>query len=143
MIILYLQLGIHACIYVAGTQSQLLPVGEVHTCPGETQVYTCRVSGQLSPLQLEWRVHFEDSLSEPDVIQSYISSDPVGQIQRDHRTGYSFTFNLTSSGSTGLVSTMTIIIDVNIGTLINPAAVNCGREDESSLLRIHDGNETN
>ena len=116
----------------------LSPSGEVCVCLGESLKFTCQVSG---PSRLEWMIQFEGSLSEPDVIQSYISSDPVGQIQRDHRSGYSFAFNLTFSNTSVLVSTMMVTIDANSSLMISTATVTCGEGfSEWAVLRIVDGN---
>ena len=113
----------------------------MYVCLGETLEFTCQVSGQPSPSRLVWMIQFEDSLSEPDVIQSYISSDPLGQIQRDRRSGYSFAFNLTSSNTSVLVSTMMVTVDANSSLMISTATVTCGEgSSEWAVLRIFDGN---
>ena len=87
---------------------------------------------------------FKGSLSDPGVIHSYISSDPLGQIQRDRRSGYSFAFNLTSSNTSVLVSTMTVTVDANSSLMISTATVTCGEgSSEWAVLRIFDGNTIN
>ena len=95
----------------------------------------------MFPHRLQWRVRFKDTLSEPNVTQSYIPSDSVGLIQRNREI---FVFTLTSNNSSGLVSTMTV--DVNLGTLINDATVSCSQGAESyqqAVLHVHDGIEMN
>ena len=120
------------------------PSGEIYVCLGESLEFTCQVSDQSSSSRLEWMIHFEGSLSEPNVMQSYVSSDPEGQVQRDHRSGYSFAFNLissnTSKNTSFLVSTMMVTVDANSSMMISPATVNCGQESEWAVLHVFVGN---
>ena len=114
----------------------LSPVGEVYICPGEV-VFVCQVTYNTSdsPRRLMWRIHFKEALSEPNVTQSYILSDSVGLTQRNREI---FVFTLTSNNSSGLVSTMTV--DVNLGSLINDTTVSCSQGTEfhqQAVLHVH------
>ena len=105
-------------------------------------MFTCRVT---FPHWLQWRVHFFDgSLSEPDVLQSYVPSGPVGDFKLNHRNGFNFAFNLTSNSSLSLVSTMTVTVDVNFDSSISGVRVNCDQGADSyneRVVHIHYGNE--
>ena len=85
--------------------------------------------------RLQWRVEFNDTLNELDVTQNFISSDTIGQIQVNQDIFY---FNLTSSSSSGLNSTM--VINVTSGThkqLINGAIVSCSLGNVSEHVLVH------
>ena len=132
------------CLLYIDAAPALSPSGEIHVCLGESLTFTCWVPHQPSLPRIEWRVHFEESLSLSNVLQSYISSDPVGQIQRDHRSGYSFVFNLTSSSTSFLVSTMMVTVDANSSMMISSASVNCGQQpSEWAVLHVFHGTKRN
>ena len=69
-------------MYIDATVS-LSPSGELFICPEKPLTMSCEVSGHLilpSP-RIEWMVSFEGSLSESGVFQTYVPSDPVGEVQ--------------------------------------------------------------
>ena len=119
---------IHAGMIIGNSSPglTLFPFGEVNVCPGGTRVFTCQVSmAATSPPtalpQIHWRIQFETGLS--DIHQSYVVSDPVGEVLTNYRSpGYTFTFNLTSSGALHLESTLTVTLDANHSTNYNEAS---------------------
>ena len=127
----------------------LFPFGEVNVCPGGTRVFTCQVSmAATSPPtalpQIHWRIQFETGLS--DIHQSYVVSDPVGEVLTNYRSpGYTFTFNLTSSGALHLESTLTVTLDANHSTMDHGltsfgfATVNCNEASASAILHLTTG----
>ena len=68
------------------------------------------------------------------LFQSYISSDPVGQIQRGHRSGYGSVFNLTRSSISYLVSTMMVTVNTNSSMMISTATVTCGQQPSEQAV---------
>ena len=128
------------CNHTAGNyNSSLMPSGDVYTCQGDVQVFTCLQFMQHA--RIEWLIHFERSLSESDVVQSYVPTDPVGEIQTDHRDGFMFIFNLTSSSSLGLASTLTVVVDTSSRRLINFVIVSCF-QGNSAVLHIHSSKQS-
>ena len=114
--------------------------GDVFICLGQPQTFLCEVPKQGSLTRLEWRIDFEHSHSVESVIQQYTSVDPEGLILRDDRPGVSIMFNLTSNGSSSLVSIMTVTTsDINATALINNSTVNCGDEAYPMVLHVHKG----
>ena len=62
-------------------------------------------------------------------------ADSEGHILRANRPGVTFVFNLTSTGSSNLVSVMNLTVDdINATALINNATVNCGDEVNQKML---------
>ena len=116
-----------------------MPSGDVYACLGDVQVFTCLQSTLHA--RIDWLIQFGDSLSESDVMQSYVPSDPVGEIQTDHRDGFMFVFNLTSSSSSGIASDLTVIVDTNSRHLIDVVFVSCFQEN-SAVLHIHSGKQS-
>ena len=108
-------------------------------CVGQPQTFLCGVSNEGPAARLEWRVEFKDSISVPDVIQTF-TLPAYEYLIRDDRDGVSFEFNLISN-STILESTMTVMVaDDNGTTLINNATVYCGQEsDQRAVIHIHKG----
>ena len=124
----------------------LFPVGEVNICLRETRMFTCQVStATTSHPTINWLIQFEaPGLS--DIQQSYISDDPLGDVQVDYRRGYIFTFNLTSNNALNLVSTLIVTLNVNNmdhdQTSFSVATVICNQANESATLRITTGMST-
>ena len=128
----------------------LFPFGEVNVCPGGTRVFTCQVSMAVtSPPaalpQIHWRIQFEEA-GLSDIHQSYIVSDPLGEVLTDYRSpGYTFTFNLTSNGALHLESTLTVTLDANCSTMGHRhtssgfATVNCNEANASAILHLTTG----
>ena len=129
--------------FIDGTSHlQLSPDGNAYVCPSKRQLlFTCQVTFDMaSPSRLQWRVEFNNTLNEHDVTQNFISSDTIGQIQVNRDIFY---FNLTSSSSSGLNSTM--VINVTSAThrqLINGANVSCsqGNVSQHQVITILNGN---
>jgi hypothetical protein len=114
--------------------------GVVYLCLGQPQTFMCEVPKQGSLTRLGWRIDFEH-LSEASVTRLFTSADPEGHILKDSRRGISFVFNLTSNGSTSLVSVMNLTVDdINAAAFINNATVNCGDEANRKMLQIIEGN---
>ena len=125
-----------ACILSAASMQD----GAVHICVGQPQTFSCEVPKQGSLNRLEWRIEFEPSSSEADVSGVFTSADSEGHILRDSRPGVTFVFNLTSTGSSSLVSVMNLTVDdINVTALINNATVNCGDEANRKILQIIKG----
>ena len=78
----------------------LSPSGRVCICPGEQLLFTCQVSDSghnYTQLQINWMIQFEaPDRGLSDMHQSFVSTDPLGDLQTDYRNGYNFTFNLTN-----------------------------------------------
>ena len=75
------------------------------------------------------------------VTRLFTSADPEGHILRESRPGVKFIFNLTSNGSSSLVSVMNLTVnEINATALINNATVNCGSEANRKMLHIIEGN---
>ena len=110
---------------------------EVYFYPEATSelMFSCQVTFDMaSPSRLQWRVEFNNTLNEHDVTQNFISSDTIGQIQVNRDIFY---FNLTSSSSSGLNSTM--VINVTSAThkqLIDGAIVSCSLRNDSQYQII-------
>ena len=120
----------------------LSPNGELLICPEKPLTLTCEVSGHLPSPRIEWMVSFEGSLSESGVFQTYVPLDPVGEVQTDHRNGFTFTFNFTSNSSltSSLVSTLTVTVDTNSSTMIHTPTVNCGQiPSDRAVLHVAKG----
>ena len=125
-----------ACILSAA----LMQDGAVHICVGQPQTFMCEVPKQGSLTRLEWRIDFEPSSSEESVTRQFTSADSEGHILRESRSGVTFVFNLTSTGSSSLVSVMNLTVDdSNATALINNATVNCGDEANQKILHIIEG----
>ena len=100
-------------IIIIACSPTLYPVGEVNVCPGNTRVFTCQVSMGTNMInRIEWLIQFE-ALDLSDILQSYILADPLGDVHIDIRSGYTFTFNLTSNSSLDFVSTLIVMLDAN------------------------------
>ena len=115
-------------------------MGEVYICPGKRQVFTCQVTLDTSlPNRLMWRIHFQGSLNENDIVAVFLPSDLVGHIIENRET---FVFNLTSSSQYTLESTLTVNIDSNIMSL-NGATVSCSKgigASQQTVIHILNGN---
>lgn len=127
------------------SSATLFPVREVNICPGGTRVFTCQVStattsGPVFP-QINWWIQFETpSLS--DVLQSYVTGDLLGDVATDYRSGYIFTFNLTSNNASYLESTLAVSLDKYATILFGSAIVDCNQANVSTTLRITTGRST-
>ena len=120
----------------------LLPFGEVYVCPGERQVFSCRVEfDTTAPNRLMWNIHFQNSVTEPDIFAVFIPSDPVGHIQINRDI---FVFNLTTNDFSGLESTMTVnAIMPDTLTNLNGARVSCSQQNRShqyAVINVLNGN---
>ena len=113
---------------------QLSPVGKAYICPGKHKVmFTCQVTFDIESLKsrLQWRVEFNGSQNKHVITQNFISSDTIGQIQVNQDIFY---FNLTSSSSSGLNSTMVInVTSAADRQLINGAIVSCSQGNQMTL----------
>ena len=104
-------------------------------------MFTCQVSMANTGAHIEWLIQFE----APDlsnIIQSYILADHPGDAHIDARSGYTFTFNLTSNNTLNFMSTLTVVVDPNtmVGpTLFSTATVDCNQANESARLHIATG----
>ena len=117
-------------LIVTACNGSLSPVREVRICLGQPQTFSCTVHGQASHslLYLKWRIDFEDSQSVSMVSGQFTTADVEGETLHDERTGVNFTFNLTSTGLTSLMSVMTVTTNISASTVINNATVHCGDE---------------
>ena len=116
--------------------SNLTPFGEVHYCPGEPLVFTCRVarvSDQPSTESLRWRIHFRESLSIPDVTWSYLATDAEGRTHMSSSDEHNFLFNLTVNNQLELVSTLTVTVGYDGASTIDNATVLCGEDPHQNL----------
>ena len=118
----------------------LSPNGELHMCQEQPLVLTCEVSAQSPSPRIEWIISFEAELSESVVMLSYIPSDPVGEVQTDHRNGLTFTSNFTSYNTSVLVSTLSVMVEANPSSAFGPVIVNCGqRSSDRAVLHYLNG----
>ena len=114
--------------------------GAVNICVGQPQTFLCEVPKEDSLTRLGWRIDFEPSSSEESVTRLFTSADSEGRILRESRPGVTFVFNLTSNGSSSLVSVMILTVDdINATALINNATVSCGDEANQKMLQIVEG----
>lgn len=122
-----------------GTNLALSPNGELHVCEEQPLVLTCEVSAQSPSPRIEWIISFGGELSESLVMQSYIPSDPVGEVQTDRRNGLTFTFNFTSYGTSALVSTLSVMVEANPSSALGPVPVivNCGQGPSDRAVLHH------
>ena len=120
-------------------------VSDDGVCPEATSelMFTCQVTFDMaSPGRLQWRVEFNNTLNEHYVTQNFISSDTIGQIQVNRDIFY---FNLTSSSSSGLNSTMVInVTSANNRQSINGAIVSCslGNDSQYQIIVVSNLTET-
>ena len=116
----------------------LSPNGELHVCEEQPLVLTCEVSAQSSSPRIEWIVSFGGELSESVVMQSYIPSDPLGEVQTDRRNGLIFTFNFTSYSTSALISTLSVsMVEANPSSALGPVIVNCGQGPSDRAVLHH------
>ena len=140
--------AINLVIFITSASSALMPSsdgyggesGVIHICVGQPQTFLCEVPKQGSLTRLGWRIDFEPSSSEESVTRLFTSADSEGRTLRESRPGVTFVFNLTSTGSSSLVSVMNLTVDdINAAALINNATVNCGDEANQKILHIIEG----
>ena len=131
------------CTTIAGVVS-LSPSGEVYVCLGKAQQFSCQVSYDgTSPNRLQWRVHFNDSLSQHDITQIYIPNDPVGDV---HINRDIFAFILISSSAFGLNSTLTVDLNnTSLNYLVNGSRVSCsqgnGSDTQHAIVLLSKSNQ--
>ena len=94
-----------------------------YNCPGTEVVFTCVVDSST----LSWNIDFLRS-SDIDRV-AYLSSDPVGLIQRASSRGHLYQFNLTSK--TPFTSTMTTIASADF----SGATLSC--QDRIATESVH------
>ena len=142
----------HGCViirsnllmYVSGGAAILSPSGKICIHPGNQFLFMCQVSARDHNPRTDWLIHFEEpSLS--NVSQSYISDDPLGQVQTNSRNEYSFTFNLTfSDNSTSdhdsvqvLISTLILTIITNTTSPLHQVTISCSNGEQNEMATLH------
>ena len=120
----------------------LSPSGKICICPGAQLLFMCQASTVRNP-QTDWLIHFEvTGLS--NVTHSYVSGDPLGEVQIDSRNGYNFTFNLTynnEDNNTSLLTSTLMFTNTNTTSPLHQATISCsnGERNEEAVLYICTG----